>query len=400
MQTSRNHSVLSVLSLTAALVATAVGLPAARAERTVRALDEGWRFHRGDTAGAEEPSFDDRAWQQIDVPHDWAITGPFDEDNPARGDGAFLPTGVAWYRKSLELPATKAKQQVFVEFDGVMANSEVWINGRSLGTRPNGYVSFRYDLTDHLRRGDGETNVLAVRTDTSAQIASRWYTGSGIYRRVRLIVVDPHHIDPSDVLVATPRVGPDSATIVITVDNRWPDSAANVSLRTHIIDDTGREVGSPQNLSSVITARGSGFQTSIQVSSPKLWDLDTPHLYSAATSIVADGRTADEVITPFGIRSAVFKPETGFWLNGRNIKIKGVCLHADGGAFGAAVPLAVWRVSATKTARTGRQRNSHGPQPARARVSRPVRPDGLFGDGRTFRLLDSGQAAARLSSVL
>ena len=159
--------------------------------RQIIPLDRGWRFALGDHPGAERHEFDDSQWQTLDVPHDWSIAGPFDKDNPASGEGGFLPTGVCFYRKQFSLPEKMRTNRVFVEFDGVMANSDVWLNGQLLGHRPNGYVSFRYDLTDHVRFGEDESNVLVVRADTSAQVASRWYTGSGIYRHVRLLSVDP-----------------------------------------------------------------------------------------------------------------------------------------------------------------------------------------------------------------
>ncbi len=150
-------------------------------------LDQEWSFYQGEANDAEKPGFADAAWQKIGVPHDWSIAGPFDQTAPATGSGAWLPTGVAWYRKEITLPAESKGKRVWVEFDGVMANSDVWLNGQLLGHRPSGYVSFRYDLTDQLKP-DG-SNILAVRADTFAQPASRWYAGSGIYQYVRLAIL-------------------------------------------------------------------------------------------------------------------------------------------------------------------------------------------------------------------
>ena len=152
--------------------------------RTIWPFDSDWRFLNADSTGAEQPQFDDNAWRQVNVPHDWSIAGPFAETNLTGGAGGFLPSGVAWYRKHFSLPEKDKSRCVFIDFDGVMANSDVWINGFHLGHRPFGYVSFNYELTGHLNFGGD--NVLVVRVDTSAQPASRWYTGAGIYRHVRL----------------------------------------------------------------------------------------------------------------------------------------------------------------------------------------------------------------------
>jgi len=159
--------------------------------RTILPFDSDWHFLNADSPGAEQPQFDDVAWTKLNVPHDWSIAGPFSETNLTGGAGGFLPSGVGWYRKHFSLPQADNGQCVFIEFDGVMANSDVWINGFHLDHRPNGYVSFSYELTGHLNFGGD--NVLVVRADTSQQPASRWYTGAGIYRHVRLVETTPVH---------------------------------------------------------------------------------------------------------------------------------------------------------------------------------------------------------------
>lgn len=334
------------------------------AGRSVRSLDDDWRFHKGEVEAAHVLSFDDSSWRRVDVPHDWGIEGPFDRQNPASREGAYLPTGVGWYRKTFSLPASEADKHVFVEFDGVMANSDVWINGQHLGKRPNGYVSFRYELTPHLRFGDGEANVLAVRADTSEQVASRWYTGSGIYRHVRLVVVDRLHIDAGSVYVTTPTITSDRATVEVAVfATNGRQSALKILTQAEILDDAGRVV-SPVEFSNEIAAGAQwAFNLSFHIDRPRLWSLESPHTYSARIKLLSDGAVVDEVTTPFGIRDAVFKSDTGFWLNGKNIKIKGVCLHHDGGAFGAAVPLDVWRFRLERLRELGVNaiRTSHNP---------------------------------------
>src|SRR6266567_7963936 len=173
---------VSLLAAPLSIAPAASTEPAAHA-RVTSSFDNDWRFLKGDSRGAEKADFDDSAWRKLNVPHDWSIEGSFDEKNPTGGAGGFLPAGIGWYRKRFTLPADYARRQVFIDFDGVMANSDVWINGFHLGRRPYGYVSFRYELTDHLNFGN-KANVIAVRADNSGQPASRWYTGAGIYRHV------------------------------------------------------------------------------------------------------------------------------------------------------------------------------------------------------------------------
>src|SRR5213596_2254846 len=193
------------------------------AQRQTQNFDHAWRFHLGDVAGAQETAFDDAAWRALDLPHDWSIEGEFSEQNPAGVGGGALPGGVGWYRKTFSVPAADSGRLVFVEFDGVYRNSEVWINGRSLGKRPYGYSSFRYELTPNLRYGTAR-NLIAVRVDNSQQPNSRWYSGSGIYRHVRLVTTAPVHVDHWGTYVTTPEVTSATARVrlVTTVRNASP----------------------------------------------------------------------------------------------------------------------------------------------------------------------------------
>jgi beta-galactosidase len=314
------------------------------AARVTQSFDAGWRFFKGDAPGAEREDFDDSAWRRLDVPHDWGIEGPFDERNPTGKDGAYLPAGVGWYRKHFAPPVGHARRRVFVEFDGVMANSDVWVNGHHLGKRPYGYISFRYELTDHLNFGLGRSNVIAVRADNSGQPASRWYTGAGIYRHVRLVATDPVHIDQWGTFVTTPQVTAASATVRVrgTVLNQ-SGAAHKVALQVTLKAPGGEVVGtaetSPRRLA---VGESADFTQEFTVKNPARWDTRDPALYKAVARARADGRIVDDETVAFGIREFRFEPATGFWLNGRNTKLYGVCLHHDGGAFGAAVPLRVW----------------------------------------------------------
>lgn len=337
--------------------------PAADAGETV-SFDEGWRFTQGDPKQAQAPEADDSDWQTVSLPHDWSISGPFDEANPARGEGGFLPTGIGWYRKQFTTPSDLGDKRVYVEFDGVMANSDVWINGHHLGHRPNGYVSFQYDLTGRLNSASGSKNVIAVRTDTSKQVASRWYTGSGIYRHVRLRIVDPVHVKFNGVGVSTPRVESSSAEVVgsVAVVNGGSDRKS-VTVKLSIYDPDGVAVVEGEATKSIGANDSATLVAPMELEAPQLWDTDTPSLYVLKSEVFADGKRCDERATTFGVRDAEFRSDTGFWLNGRNLKIKGVCLHHCGGAVGAAVPLGLWEYRFEKLRELGVNaiRTAHNP---------------------------------------
>jgi beta-galactosidase len=362
---------LSVVALVAGLLAgtsakAAAPVNAQQRARITMSFDPDWRFLKADASGAEQPDFNDAEWRALNVPHDWSIEGPFDQNSPTRGAGGFLPSGGAWYRKHFTLPADYAQRRVFIDFDGVMANSDVWINGFHLGKRPFGYVSFRYELTGHLNFGNNKPNVLAVRADTSQQPASRWYTGAGIYRHVRLVVTEPVHIDQWGTFVTTPKIASDQATVHVqnTVVNQ-SDTAREVALQITLLGPDGRwSIQTVETKPQTVPAGKSvDFQQDIIVKNPKRWALDHPVLYRAVTKVRAGNAMLDDEITSFSIRDARFEADTGFWLNGKNFKIKGVCLHHDGSAFGAAVPLGVWehRLTALQKLGVNAIRTAHNP---------------------------------------
>ena len=334
-------------------------IPLAAAPRNVLPLDLAWRFLKADVPGAEKPEFSDAAWRSVRVPHDWAIEGPFDEKAPARGAGAFLPGGVGWYRKAFVLPADAASRRVFVEFDGVMANSEVWINGFSLGTRPNGYVSFRYELTGHLS-AVGKDNLLAVRVDNEKQPASRWYPGAGINRHVRLLVMDPVHLEQWATFVSTPKVAAATATVRVQTSVVNQSNAPRTVSVSFVVGQAKSGASEPQ---TIAPGKSAEFQLELAVPNPRLWSLETPTMQQARVEVRDSGKVLDDETVPFGIREARFDADTGFWLNGKNFKIKGVCLHGDGGAVGTAVPLRVWerRLETLKRVGVNGIRAAHNP---------------------------------------
>jgi beta-galactosidase len=321
----------------------AISSAAMAAERKITPLSNEWRFLQGDPEGAERADADTRGWRNVSVPHDWAIAGPVSPDAKAGGENGFFPTGIAWYRRELNvLPV--AKRRYFVELDGIMERSGVWVNGHHVGYRPMGYVSLRYDITRHLRR-EGP-NVIAVRADTAAAPSSRWYNGSGIYRHVRLIETGDVYVPQGGAFVRTSSITADVAILSVSTEIHNAGSAPRGSVVEVVITDpAGREAGRSRSLLTQVNAAQTQTVTrDIRIPSPHRWNLDDPAIYRAAIRILDDhGNVLDNESVPFGVRKAEFRAGTGFWLNGRNIKVKGVAVHHDGGAVGAAVPIAVWR---------------------------------------------------------
>ncbi len=296
-----------------------------------------WRFHLGDVKEASNPEYNDRDWRVLRLPHDWSIEGEFSPDHPATPAGGALPGGIGWYRKTFRLPKAWRGKRVFIDFDGVYRNSEVWINGHYLGIRPYGYSSFRYELTPHLRFGD-EENVIAVRVDNSLQPDSRWYTGSGIYRNVWLVVTDPIFVEHWGTYITTPEVREEEAVVVIRtqVRNR-SGKERTVILQTEIRDPRGKPAGKATARAVVGQDSVREFVQDIRVPRPELWSVDHPALYTAVSWVISNGRVWDDYQTPFGIRTFYFDSEKGFFLNGKPMKILGVCNHHDLGCLGAAV---------------------------------------------------------------
>jgi len=316
------------------LVLAATAASAAELPRERRNFDFDWRFHKGDVENAHAAAFDASGWRELNLPHDWSIEGPYSADH-ASGTG-FLPGGIGWYRKSFTLPQAMSGRKVFVEFDGVYRGSDVWINGEHLGHRPFGYASFEYDLTPHLRFG-GEPNVLAVKVDHTAEADSRWYTGSGIYRHVWLNVTHPVHVAHWGTYVTTPAVRESDALVSIETEVRNDGgSDSQVRLATVFLGPDGRELLADETASAVAANDVHTFVQQVEIEEPKRWDIREPNLYTAVSRLYVGDRQVDEYRTPFGIRTFRFHPQDGFSLNGRSMKLKGVCLHHDLGALGAA----------------------------------------------------------------
>jgi beta-galactosidase len=328
----RGHRIF-VLSLLGSLCLGWLGFAADSGARRVENFNRDWRFAKGAQPGAEAAGFDDAKWEPVRLPHDWAIAGPYEpKGDPHTGK---LPwRGEGWYRKTFTLPASDAGKRVYLDFDGVMAMSTVYVNGQKAGGWDYGYVSFRVDLTDFVK--PGQVNVVAVHVDTRDH-HSRWYPGAGIYRKVQLVVSDPVQLAQWGTFVSTPQIGTESATIRVEtqLENH---TAANVepTVEVVLVDPRGKEAGR-KRFRIEVPARGEGRAvTAIQIGTPQRWDIQTPQLYSAITRVFVGDQLVDETRTPFGIRSFEFTANDGFYLNGRRVQLYGVCLHSDLGPLGMA----------------------------------------------------------------
>ncbi|MBN2165920.1 MAG: DUF4982 domain-containing protein [Marinilabiliaceae bacterium] len=324
-------------------------------------FDQKWLFSLGDDSLAMNYNYDDSNWRKLNLPHDWSIEGEFSNDNPSKTDGGALPTGIGWYRKTFDVCNADLLKQVYIEFDGVYRNSEVWINGHYLGKRPFGYISFEYNLTPYLKIGN---NVIAVKVDNSLQPNSRWYTGSGIYRHVWLKKMNTIHIKHWGTFITTSVLSEEIAKVKLDVSIKNSDSK-NSKLRivTVIKNKQGEDVTKEE--SDVVETNDSSIKISqyFDVEKPFLWSPENPYLYSVVTSVYDKDKLVDTYETPLGIRYFKFDAKKGFLLNGKPVKLNGVCLHHDLGALGAAVNTAAmkYRLKILKDMGCNAIRMAHNP---------------------------------------
>ena len=364
MFTLKSGLKLSLCALFSFIAMTLYAQKPTESSRRILNFDNDWRFSLGDTKAAENTTFDDSKWRKLDVPHDWSVEGIYDKANPTGRGGGYLTAGIGWYRKNFTVDASDTKQKFFIEFDGVMANSDVWINGFHLGKRPYGYTSFSYELSGHLKFGKGVVNVLAVKVDNSIQPASRYYAGAGIYRHVRLVVTNPVHIDQWGVYISTAQVTDKKATINVQTKIINASASANsIVVETTVFDPAGNAVKSNESKQTIAAGTSLTIKQSLELAAPQLWDINQPNLYRAVTKVQSAKSVIDEQTNIFGIRDSKFEAATGYWLNGKNIKINGACIHHDAGALGAAVPLRAWerRLELLKSAGVNAIRTAHNP---------------------------------------
>ena len=290
-----------------------IGLTAQARDR--QNFDIGWRFILADSVQMSSQTYNDGHWRILNLPHDWAIEGDFFVGNPSGAGGGALPGGIGWYRKHFSLDCEAVPgNRYFIEFDGVYMNSTVYVNGQEVGHRPYGYSSFEYDITKFLKQDD---NVIAVKVDNSDQPNSRWYSGCGIYRHVWLTKTHSVHVKHWGVHVVTDaKTG--QVKVDVELDKYQATNTHRPTIKNTVFDANGKEVG-------------------LKVKNPHLWSVEDPYIYKVRTQVMIDGKVVDEVWTTTGFRDYKFDAETGFWLNGKNFKLNGVCEHHDFGCLGAAV---------------------------------------------------------------
>lgn len=328
---------------------------------TAQKMNDAWKFKLQDEQASKLFQFNDSKWETVQLPHDWSVMGQL---SPTLAScTGYLPGGVGWYRKTVHIPQEKKGEKVYFYFEGVYNRNEVFVNGQSLGVRPNGYVSFMYDATPYVEYG--KENVVAVRVDHSKSADSRWYTGSGIYRNVWLIYANPVHIAQWGVHAYPTSVTSKQGTLSIEVEvTNETLNASNLTIVNELLSKEGAVVGKDVKKLKIEAGQNKKAATEIKVRNPLFWSLDNPNLYALRTTLLKDGNIIDATTTQTGFRTFTFDPNKGFALNGQWMKVKGVCLHHDAGVLGAAVPREVWkrRLLTLKEVGCNAIRTSHNPQ--------------------------------------
>ena len=341
--------------------------------RIIQLLDTNWKFFNAEVQGGEQPVLNTESWQTVEVPHDWAISGPFDENNDLQvvqvnedgekvakrrsGRTGGLPhIGIGWYRKALEIPVSWKGKKIFAEFDGAMSHARVYLNGQFVGEWPYGYASFSFELTDKIVFGG--KNLLAVRLENKPN-SSRWYPGAGLYRNVRLVATNPVHVKQWGTYITTPEIEKGNGVVAIEISlEGLNEGNKNIKLTTNIYNIKNQLIASVTN-----AAEGVKTKQKLVVDQPHLWSVTDPYLYRAESVIEIDGKKADQYETVFGFRYFKFTNNDGFFLNGKNMKLNGVCMHHDLGALGAAINISAIKRQLTLLQEMGCNaiRTSHNP---------------------------------------
>ncbi|MEL7834775.1 glycoside hydrolase family 2 TIM barrel-domain containing protein [Fodinibius sp. Rm-B-1B1-1] len=351
---------LKILGIALFLILSISSLLLAQPVREKIDFNNNWKFQLGEAHGAQFTLFDDSEWRTIDTPHDWSIEEKFSKDL-ASGQG-YLPGGIGWYRKTFTLSEDKRDKKIQLLFDGVYQNAEVWINGEYLGKRPYGFISFSRELTEHLNFGDQE-NVVAVRVDHSNYADARWYTGSGITRQVWLKVMNPVHIKQWGTHIRTPEVSESEAAVKVTTTLvNDSDESQNITLKG-MVNKSGKKISNGETSVHLPPNSERKVDQVLTVDNPNRWSVEHPHLYDYVTEIYSNNNIYDRKETKFGIRTFRFEADEGFFLNGKSMLIKGVCLHNDAGSLGSAVPKQEWkdRLKIMKEMGANAIRTSHNP---------------------------------------
>lgn len=322
-------------------------------------INDHWYFHLGDVQYGGREYMDCSDWNIVDLPHDWSVNQFASPENASCM--GYLPGGIGWYRKEMVIPSEEKGNRVYIYFEGVYNKSEVFINGKWVGKRPNGYISFMYDLTSYIKWG--EKNSIAVKVDHSQDADSRWYTGSGIYRDVYLVYANPIHIDLWGTNFKA-EVKENKAVINVNTRLKNTTDDASVKVVQDLYNGGGDVVASSSKTGEVAAGSAAELSQTMTLQSPTLWSIDHPHLYTLKTFVYKGDEKIDENSTRVGIRKIEFDPNKGFFLNDKNINLKGVCLHHDAGVLGAAVPKPVWRyrLKQLKSIGCNAIRASHNPR--------------------------------------
>lgn len=302
-------------------------------------FNDGWKFNLGDVPDAKNKNYDDEAWRNLTLPHDWSIEQDFNKNSPSTHEGGFLDGGIGWYRKSFVLPKEMEGKKITIDFDGVYMDSYIYVNGVQVGNHPYGYTPFLFDITDNLICDGVTENVISVKVN-NRQPSSRWYSGSGIYRDVKLTVTDKVHVEQYGTYVTTPNLKSEYSTGKATVNIKTDianeeGSDKEVTLVSTIYDSEGNVVGDSSS-TQVITANSTyKYDQNVEVQNPKLWGTENPYLYDVVTKVLINNEVVDKYTTEFGMRWFDLTTDNGFFLNGEQMKLEGVCMHHDQGALGA-----------------------------------------------------------------
>lgn len=361
----KKTAILSLCLLLVGIVTVSSAIAQAHSASTVerqRDFNFDWKFTEvNETSLPRQLPLDDSSWRNVRLPHDWSVEHSFSDK--WEGATGYLPGGIGIYQKHFKTPASPNEKSTFILFDGVYNNATFWLNGQRLGENPYGYSPTYFELTPFLNT-DGSDNVLTVHVDHSRYVDSRWYTGSGIYRNVKLVTVDKLHIPIWGTFLTTPEITEDrgKVNLAVKVQN---DTDTNVEfvMTTKIVNEVGKAVATTQDSLKLATGMGQEFNQTVNVANPELWELDSPKLYTAVTTLTKNGKVVDHYETRFGFRTIEFDKDQGFFLNGKNTFMNGVSIHHDGGLVGAAVPKGVWkrRLQTLKEAGVNAIRVAHNP---------------------------------------
>ncbi|MFC2113027.1 sugar-binding domain-containing protein [Bacteroidota bacterium] len=351
--------------------------------RSKAKFNKNWKFDLSDNPDYRNTDYNDSDWRTLNLPHDWSVEGEYSPDHPSGERNGFFPEGIGWYHKTFSLGDSVKYKQLVIQFDGVYMNSEVWINDKFLGRYPYGYTTFQYDITEYLNFGEGNKNVIAVRVDNSLPQSTRWYNGSGIYRNVHLITTNYTHFNNYDgVYITTPVAEKEKSIVNIDYkaignlfseeeveyhfNHKWErkKTGHKCILRSIVFNTRGNEIARTEKDTLLYSFdKNISWSQQVEISSPDRWSAGNPNMYVLKSEIEFDNKILDDVITPFGIRKLEYIPHKGMFVNGISVKLKGVCLHHDGGSVGAAVPdkILYYRLKKFKETGCNAIRTAHNP---------------------------------------